>query len=63
MEAINPSHSRPARLHIPPISLIHLIHFRKVIHTSQKHIDFDHLLDNGACFLEDSSEVLDALML
>jgi len=55
--------SRPARLHVPPISFVHLIHLCKIIHTSQEHVHFDDFVDIRACFFENSSEVLDALML
>lgn len=56
-------YSRSAWLYITPISLVHLIHLCKVIHVSQEYINFDDFLDGRSSFFEDSSEVLDALML
>ena len=54
---------RPARLYITPISHVNLVHFGKVGHVGEKHVDLDDLVDVGPCSLEDCGEVLDALML
>ena len=40
--------------------LINAIHLRKVIHARQEDVDLDDLADIGACFFEDSGQVLDA---
>lgn len=57
------SSSRPARLLIPPILHVDLIHRRIILHIAQKHIDLDYILNRGAGCFEHVGEVLDALVL
>lgn len=56
-------YSRPARLHIAPVGAVNLIHLGKVVHVGEEDIDLDDIVDVGASLLEDSTEVLDTLML
>jgi hypothetical protein len=57
------SHTRPRRLHSPPISLVNLIHLSKILHIRKENIDFEDVLEARTGGLEDGGEVGDALVL
>lgn len=54
---------RSCRLDISPILTVDLIHLRKIIHTGQKDIDFNHFAQVGSRSSQNGSKVLDTLVL
>lgn len=55
--------SRSARLDIAPVGGVDFVHLGKVIHAGEEDVDLDDLVEAGASGLEDSRQVLDALVL
>jgi hypothetical protein len=57
------NNSRPGRLNLAPIVLVHLVHLGVILEIRQEDVDLDNIVDAGAGLLQNSTEVADDLML
>ena len=55
--------TRSSWLDLSPVSLVYLIHLRKIVHAAQEDVDLDHFLEVGTGFLQNGTKILDAFVL
>lgn len=55
--------SRPSRLNLAPVVLVHLVHLGVVLEVRQEDVDLDNIVNAGAGLLQNSTEVADNLVL